>query len=631
MKKHFRNSILIFLVFAGVNTFAQQVSQFTQYYINPYIINPSLAGYSGETQAFFIRSQRNSGFESGNVLNMLSADGKVWDDKIGFGFNLYSDQMGSLSTQGANITLSYAVKFSDDARLGFGISGGVSDRKYDLSNVIVEDANDPMLQMGFPARKAFFDMNAGLFFDYKKFQIGVAVPQLIGNDLAINTSSVNLKQHLKAHFAYELLLSEVYELTLKPFASLMYVSGAPFQYDINAGVDMKRVGWVNIGWRSNYAINTNIGFHIKNNIHAGYAYHLVLNNTKNFGVSHHEILLGITFGKGGNKRESDALKKENERLQLELTKTGNERDSLMKLKTKAEVELRNEKANSEKLNDSLNEVSKTKSALETENEQLKTENTSLKKQIEDLKNSGGKTVTVPDPKTEEEKNRLKKENDELKKQIDELKNKNTNSVSTDHSKAEEENKRLKTENEDLKKQLKDAKTSGNTSNTASDNSEEIKKLKKENEELKKQINQNTSSSGNNSANNSSGNNSTDNSSGNTNNNNGNNSTNNSSGNTSFSGDIRKSLNDQFYEIDKTTDASKGYYVVSGAFGSITNAESFLAKQKSNFPDAKLIYNTRNNLHYVILGYSTDKTQMYPIYTKAKNAGVAKLWILDYGN
>lgn len=629
MKNRIKNIFLVFSVFAGANVFAQQVSQYTQYYINPFIINPSLAGYNSETQAFFSRTQRNSGFESGNILNLLSADGKVWDDKIGFGFNLYSDQMGSLSTQGANITLSYAVKFSDDTKLGFGISGGIADRKYDLSNVIVEDANDPMLQMGFPARKAFFDMNAGLFFDYKKFQVGIAVPQLIGNDLAINTSSVNLKQHITAHFAYDLLLSEMYELTLKPFARLMYVSGAPFQYDINARVDMKRVGWVNIGWRSNYAVNTNIGFHIKNNIHAGYAYHFILNNTKAYGVSHHEILLGITFGKGGNKRESDALKKENERLQVELTKTGNERDSLMKLKTKAEVELRNEKANSEKLNDSLNEISKKKSELETENEQLKAENSSLKKQIEDLKNSGGKTVTVPDPKTEEEKNRLRKENEELKKQIDELKNKSTNNVSTDNSKAEEENKRLKKENEELKRQLSEAKTSGNTSNAVSDNNDEIQKLKKENEELKKQVNQNQSSSGNNSSGNTSGN-TDNNNSGNTSNSNSNNAANNS-GNTSFSGDISKSLNDQFYEIDKTTDASKGYYVVSGAFGNIANAESFLAKHNSNFPDAKLIYNTRNNLHYVILGYSTDKTQMYPIYTKAKNAGVAKLWILDYGN
>jgi hypothetical protein len=70
-------------------------------------------------------------------------------------------------------------------------------------------------------------------------------------------------------------------------------------------------------------------------------------------------------------------------------------------------------------------------------------------------------------------------------------------------------------------------------------------------------------------------------------------------------------------------------VVSGAFGSMTNAENWLKQNKTAFPDARLIYNTRNNLHYIILGYSTVKTEVYGVHAEGKKAGIEKIWILDY--
>lgn len=633
MKTIIRNIIFVFGVFSFVFSSAQQITQYAQYFMNPFSINPALSGYSGQTQAYFLRNQKNLGFESGNVSNLMTIDGSVFDNKIGLGVSLMSDQMGPLSTQGGYLSLSYTVKLSEENKLGFGLSGGLADKKYDLSNAVVMDANDPMLVMGFPARQSYFDMNFGLYMDIKDLQFGFAIPQLLGNSISYTDSETNNERHYTAHLAYNLLLSETYELTLKPFARVMYVPGAPFQYDINARIDMKRIGWFNLGWRSNYSLSANLGFHIKNNIHLGYAYHFVMNNTKAYGPSQNEILLGISFGGGGSKdkRLLDEAQKERDRLMLENSKLLNEKDSLIKLKTKADVELRNEQSEKEKLNDSIAGLNSKVKEVSSENDNLKSENENLKKQLEEIKaNPNNKTITVPDPNTEAENKRLKKENDDLKNQ---LANKSGNTTTTVVDPTmEAENKKLKKENDDLKKQLEELKANSGIKtvtvpdpNTAAEN----EKLKKENGDLKKQVETlKTNNSGNNN-----GNNSTNNSGNNGNsltNNSGNNSTSNSGNNgTNFSGDIRKSVNDQFYEIDKTTDAAKGYYVVSGAFGSITNAEALLAKHQANFPSAKLIYNTRNTLHYVILGYSSEKTEVYSTHTKAKNSGIAKLWILDY--
>lgn len=605
MRKNVKNIFFVFGYLAAVSSGAQQITQYAQYFMNPFSINPALSGYNGQANAYFLRNQKNLGFESGNVSNLMTVDGSIFDNKIGLGVSLMSDQMGPLSTQGGYLSLAYTVKLSEENKLGFGLSGGLADKKFDLSNAVVMDANDPMLTMGFPARQTYFDMNFGLYMDIKDFQFGFAIPQLLGNTISYTNSETKNERHYTTHFSYDLLLNETYELTLKPFARLMYVPGAPLQYDVNARIDMKRIGWFNLGWRSNYSLSANLGFHIKNNVHLGYAYHFVMNNTKAYGPSQNEILLGISFGGGSNdKRALEEAQKEKDRLMLENAKLQNERDSLMKLKTKAEVALREEKAKQDKLNDSIADLNSKAKDLSNENDILKSENESLKKQLDEIKaNPGSKTITVPDPNTEAENKRLKKENEDLREQLE---NRSATNNVPDPA-MEAENKKLKKENDDLKKQLDELKANSGikTVSVPDPNTEaENTKLKKENSDLKKELEEAKKNS-----------------------NNSTNSTN--STNSNYSADIRKSQNDHFYEIDKVTDAPKGYYVVSGAFGNITNAENWLTKNKTSFPDAKLIYNSRNSLHYIILGYSTEKTEVYGVHSKAKNSGIEKLWILDY--
>lgn len=606
MSKSLKILLLSFITLSGIKLNAQQITQHSNYFVNPYIINPSLAGYSGNTNAFFIRNQKNLGFDGGNVSNLLTVDGSLFDNKIGLGITLQSEQMGPSLNQSGYLSLAYTVKLSEENKLGFGLSGGIADRRYDLSNAVVQDLNDPMLQMGFPARKTFFDATAGVYLDLKKFQFGIGIPQIIGNQISISESQTRIARHYSMHALYNLLISEHYELSLVPFVKALYVPGAPFQYDVNLKLDMKRIGWFNIAWRSNYALAASIGFRIKNNFQLGYSYHLPMNNTKSYGVSQQEVIVGISFGGGGklDKKELEEAQKEKERLQLENARLENERDSLMKLKTKAEVDLRNEKSNNKELQDSISKINDKNLEFLEENDQLLKENEELKKLIEELKkNSGTKTVEVPDPKTKEENEKLRKENEKLKKEIEAHQSNNDSNTIQPDPILKGENEKLKSENEKLKKEIESLR-----SNTTDDS----ERLRKENEKLLKQIEDLKSNS--NSSNSSSST-----------NNNGTNSNNNSS----FNGDIRKSINDHFYEMDQTTDAPKGFYVVSGAFAKMEFAESWLAKNKADFPDARIIHNTRNNLNYIILGYSAEKTETYSTYTKGKNAGISKIWILDY--
>lgn len=465
---------------------AQQVPLYNMYQINQFTYNPALAGYSDKTNAYFIRNQKYLGFDGGNVSNILTVDGRVFTDKIGLGLTVFNDQMGIYSSQGAGLTFSYRVQFNEKTFLRFGMTGGATDRQYNYDAVVIKDAGDPTLGVVSPTRKTYFDMAAGLCFDISNFQIGISVPQLIGNRLKYTGQNLfQLERHYMAHMQYKWLLSERLNLSLKPNARVMYVPGAPLQYDANLMADMQNIGWIMAGYRSNYAVAVGAGFRIKKNLMLAYTYNFVMNNTNAYGPTNQEVLVGYAFGNKSNDKEKKMLEeaqKEIERLQAELQRANMEKDSVSREKEKTENELNN------KIKEQENYYNDTINKLNQELERLKNEMSSMDK----------------------------------KEPVQENKN-------------EEDDEQ---------------------------------------------------------------------------------------------GNVRRSKDDHFIELDKS-ESPKGYYVIMGAYGKMENAESQLAGLKGDFPDARIIFNERNGLNYILLTYSESKKPVFQTQRKAHNKGFSKAWVLDY--
>jgi len=96
--------------------------------------------------------------------------------------------------------------------------------------------------------------------------------------------------------------------------------------------------------------------------------------------------------------------------------------------------------------------------------------------------------------------------------------------------------------------------------------------------------------------------------------------------------VKRNVDDHFLEILDKSDSPNGYYVVVGAFGRKDLAENLLRISKKEFPKARLIYNERNNLYYVILKYSTDFKTVKKAYKTSRSmegGRFYKAWILDY--
>ena len=297
---------------------AQQLPLFSQYYYNKFLYNPAFTGVQSQSSAYLIHRSQWKDVPGAPVTYALTVDGPVAKNKIGLGLSLFNDQMGIFNRSGLYSSYSYRFKLADDHDLTLGLSAGVIDNRIDFSNSSAHDANDPLLYNQ-TQRKVTVDANFGVAYMWKDLQVGVSVPQLLGNKINYLEGNTNvyttLKRHLITSVYYKVTLSESAEIDFLPSVMLRYVKGAPVQVDINANFawkDMLRAGF---SYRLGYAVGFNIGAKLNQNLIAGYTYEFVLSTLGTYSGGGHEIMLGFTFGGGsGGGLSAGELEELNERI-----------------------------------------------------------------------------------------------------------------------------------------------------------------------------------------------------------------------------------------------------------------------------------------------------------------------------
>lgn len=358
-------SFLIILFLFSFCTFssAQQVPFYNHNIINPFVYNPAMAGYSGDMNAYIVRNQRYMGYGTGAISNMLTLEGDFVIPNSGFGMILNQSSIGIMQQISAKLSYSYNLKINESNNLRFGLSGGYLDNRINTSEIDVSQIEDPFL-VGLRPNVGSFDFNFGLMYSFEdNTRIGFSVPQLVGNKVKYSKEDsrgyYSLARHFMLSAEHDFRFFADESIVFKPQVLARYIPGAPFQYDITAHLDYKDIGWFSATYKSDYAVQFNLGFHIKENIHVGYSYEYVVGSFKNYYSGfNHEFLLGYTF-KSRKSKEIEVMipdpevVEENERLTEELKEKEREianKDSLFEeeVEVRVEEELRKRLAEIEK-------------------------------------------------------------------------------------------------------------------------------------------------------------------------------------------------------------------------------------------------------------------------------------------
>lgn len=287
------------LLLVIISAFAQQLPYSSQYYTNMFVVNPAFTGTKEQTNAFITHRSQWIGIAGGPQTSYLTIDGPIEAKNIGLGLKVYSDVTDIISRMGAFANYSYRLKINDDNNLFIGLAAGILNNRIDFSKAVVRDTDDPFL-FSEPQSKTVFSADFGLGYTWKKLEVGFAMPQIIGNKIKYQTNAgdnsyYNLERYYVGSVKYVFDVVEEKEITAYPLIAVRAAKGSPFQYDINAVLDWKKMGWVGVTYHSNDAVAASLGVRYKN-LAVGFAYDFGINKIKTYTGSTCEFLLSYTFG-----------------------------------------------------------------------------------------------------------------------------------------------------------------------------------------------------------------------------------------------------------------------------------------------------------------------------------------------
>lgn len=302
-----RNSFIKFALLLSVSSaFGQQLPFSSQFYNNMFTINPAFTGTNENTRAFLTHRSQWTGIAGAPQTSYLTIDGPIEARNIGLGLNVYSDVTDMTSRAGAAANYSYRLKINDDNHVLFGLALGIIDQKIDFSKAVVQDVDDPFL-FTTAQHKTTFNADFGVGYTWKDLEVGVAVPQLIGNKIRYkkedgSNSYYHMGRAYQGTIKYTFDVIKDKGITAYPLIMVRYAEGSVLQYDINAVIDWSKIGWFGITYHSNYALALSAGVRYKN-LGVGYAFDLGLGPVKKYTGSSSEFLLSYTFGGGHHSEE----------------------------------------------------------------------------------------------------------------------------------------------------------------------------------------------------------------------------------------------------------------------------------------------------------------------------------------
>lgn len=289
--------LLNIVLFVCSSLFGQQVPLNNHYMLNSFVFNPADAGAEKNVNAYLIRNQRFGSFNSSTVNNYLTVDGSFMKDKGGLGFQLAHQTHGIQQQISSSLSYSYSIQLVKDHFLRLGISAGLLDNRINKEAINVLQNDDPYL-LSMRSNVSTFDLSAGVSYYYKNLKIGIAVPQVIGNKAGIDKSNSRGYYRLSRHFMgmaqMNFKLGEKFNTT--PNVLVRYVPGAPLQYDGTLQFDYMKKIWLSGTYKSNYAIQINLGVQVAKQFKIGYSYEYIIGSINKYSTAvHHEMLIGFTF------------------------------------------------------------------------------------------------------------------------------------------------------------------------------------------------------------------------------------------------------------------------------------------------------------------------------------------------
>jgi type IX secretion system PorP/SprF family membrane protein len=316
---------VIFVLCLFESAVGQQVPMYSQYIMNGFLINPSLAGLDGYTTVNLTVREQWVGMAGAPNTYAASFQTRILKDsyiskstsvrkkfvkptrggKVGLGGYIFSDNNGIMRRTGAQIDYAYHIAMGRTEGIPNDLSFGLAMTAYQF-NVNMKglnyDPSDPLL-ISYDRSVFIPDFNFGASFTTARYYGGFAMSNLLRGSLMFADSTNNRNSQLGNYF-----LTGGYKFTLAPDwvlepSALIKASDMLFksaQVDLTTRVRYKEDYWAGLSYRTGDAIVLMMGLNYDKYCFA-YAFDFTLTDIRKQSFGTHEITLAVKFGESARR------------------------------------------------------------------------------------------------------------------------------------------------------------------------------------------------------------------------------------------------------------------------------------------------------------------------------------------
>ena len=305
---------------------AQQVPMYSQYIMNGFLINPSIAGRDGYTTvnltvreqwigmadapstyaaSFQTRLLRNSYISKATAVRKKLVK-PTKGGRVGLGGYVFSDYNGIMRRTGAQGAYAYHIPMGTSAGIPNSLSFGLAFTAYqyatNLAGAILNNQDDPLLNTY--DRSVFIaDFNFGASFTTTNYYVGFAMTNLLRGELLFADTSATDRNELGHYFltgGIKIPLAANWKIEPSAFIKSSDMFFKAIQADITARMYYKDDYWAGLSYRTNDALIMMLGLKY-DRFYFAYAFDFILTDIRTQSLGSHELTLAVKFGESARR------------------------------------------------------------------------------------------------------------------------------------------------------------------------------------------------------------------------------------------------------------------------------------------------------------------------------------------
>jgi len=295
----FALSLSVILPFYG---FSQQDPVFTQYMNNLLTIQPAYAGISGTLNITGISRAQWVGFAGAPNTNTLTVSGALRKFNVGLGLSIVNDKWGPIRQNGVYVDYAYRVNLFQRQYLSFGLKGGFNISQAYLTDLLINDPNDPTF--AYDVKVNFLpNLGVGILWHSDRFFLGASAPKILKNRMQSENGENVYREvlHFYGMGGVVFFLSDL--LKFKPTILYRWAERTPSYIDFSGSFLLYDRVWIGATYRLENSYGLIFQFNVNNQLKFGYSYDQTTFHPSQVNSGTHEFLISYDFvyGKRGHQ------------------------------------------------------------------------------------------------------------------------------------------------------------------------------------------------------------------------------------------------------------------------------------------------------------------------------------------